>query len=130
MKAIHIPADPAEPITLREVGDLSTWQGMDSLFPGSITERVRFGRADERNRVVPFTDGDAMVVMLVDENGLIYNLPPNPRATTLYRSGVHDGLIVGDAYLVLQRVSDDDEFWSEPQGAHAEPDFWAEVCDG
>lgn len=47
-----------------------------------------------------------MVVMLVDESGLIQNKPLNACASWLYGADQHGSFIVGDVLLGIQRGSD------------------------
>ena len=47
-----------------------------------------------------------MVVMLVDESGLIQNKPLNACASWLYGADQHGSFIVGDVLLGMQRGSD------------------------
>src|SRR6478735_1068621 len=101
MKAVKIPADGDIEVT--DIPD----SGRGMFGEDSLTERVRFGIPNTKQM---YTLGDTLkrtprkwVVMLVDEDGVSNGLPPNPAATLLYRGGRHQGVIFGDAYLVLEK---------------------------
>ena len=126
MKAVKIPVHGEIEVTT--VPD----DGKGLFGEGSLTERVRFG-IPSTNQM--YTLGDRVkrsrmkwVVMLVDEDGIHGGLGPNERATVLYRGGRHQGVIFGDAYLVLE----EEDFmrerkWSDILAPYDQPAFWSVV---
>lgn len=126
MKAVKIPANGDIEIT--DIPD----SGRGMFGEDTLTERVRFGIPGTNQM---YTLGDRLkrtpkrwVVMLVDENGLHRGLPPNPAATYLYRGGRHQGVIFGDAYLVLEREDwMREQEWSSIAPPYDQPAFWSAV---
>jgi hypothetical protein len=49
-----------------------------------------------------FSTPDTKVIFVVDEEGLLKELPLNTRASLLYGSHVHQQPIVGDAYVLFE----------------------------
>jgi hypothetical protein len=129
MKAIKVPVEGD--ITLVDIPEHEDHSDLGRALFGydTIVEHVRFGRLVDNVPTV-YTAEDRMVVMLVNEDGHAQGEHINPKATALYRSGVHDGVIVGDAYLVMERrdmmLGD---IWSDIEQPYATPDFWMEVVD-
>ena len=129
MKAIKVPVEGD--ITLVDIPDAEDYAELGRALFGydALVERVRFGRLVDNVPTVYWSD-DRMVVMLVNENGHREGEHLNPKATLLYRSGVHDGVIVGDAYLVMeQRDMMLGDIWCDIEQPFATPDFWMEVVD-
>lgn len=110
-----------DPETLKSYGKLC-----QVLFDGAYIERVHaaglygapvktltgqpywdqpsgFGR--ELNELLPT---DSALVMLVDEEGLLKGLPPNPLASLLYGTPLNGHVIRGSAYLVIEQQLFDD----------------------
>jgi len=129
MQAIKVPVEGD--ITLVDIGDAEDYSDLGLRLFGydAVVQRVRFG---QRAHIGPkvYMAEDRMVVMLVADNGAAEGDHVNPKASALYQSGVHDGRIFGDAYLVMERrdmmLGD---VWSDIEQPYATPDFWMEVVD-
>jgi len=102
MRAILIPADENERV--REV-DLpkGPWH---LAFKQYFEWFERVSTVPLRDR---FTDLDGDVVMVVDEEGRVYDRPYNRRASFLYAPGAehHRHYIAGDALLVGEGMTED-----------------------
>jgi hypothetical protein len=126
MKAVKIPV--TGDIEITDIPD----DGRGMFGEGALTERVRFGIPNTNQM---YTLGDKVkrtrmkwVVMLVDEEGALKRLEPNPRATALYRGGRHQGVIFGDVYLILEEEDWMQEpKWSDILAPYDQPAFWSAV---
>lgn len=94
-RMIHIPVE----------GDITEVEAEPRFFLKDMIEQIKtlplvnsFGETYEGGMMWP------RVVMLVDEEGLLKNLPHNPRANLFYPGG----LIVGDALFVGSLWDDED----------------------
>lgn len=89
MRGLLIPVDPAEPVRDIEAPDTYSEQlpFLREAMGGGWVEMVHTSRLQDtidRSK----TPRVEKIVMLVDEEGAVKNLPINPRATLLYAPGV------------------------------------------
>lgn len=90
MKALYIPCDVTEPITLIEVAGYAEMAKAIGR-PCRYIERVR-------TRLTQPHLGN--LVLVVDEDGLFHDWPDNPRANLLYSNGM--GMIKGPALMLRE----------------------------
>lgn len=89
-----IPSDPGIPCELKVIGN--GWHDMTKLVSGFITIA--------RNPAIPKLHCGCLMVMVVNEEGQLHQMPPNPRVQAYY-----DRQIVGDVFLVGEGLVPSDE---------------------
>lgn len=99
MKGILIPTNVFEPL---ELVDINSNDDLGKHLGNVYIERVVVGDYLTKRR---FTVDGTIVVMYVDDEGLIKGLVRNHRASILYGSPIHDHFIHGPALLVGESFS-------------------------
>ena len=89
MKTILIKAD--QTVSIKEISGFADLRDYYKGFP----ETVNPCRLDR-----PFC-------MMVDDAGLLHGLPINPFASWLYQADIHGSPIVGDVFLMKQKMGPD-----------------------
>lgn len=124
MQAVLIPVE----------GEITTGHDIEfsELFGDTATEIVHFGIPRTRTMYLAGdedSDDVRWVVMLVDDEGVRRGRVPNPRATILYRGGRHQGVIFGDAYLVMEQDLGPEygRDLVDIEAPYDSPQFWQEV---
>lgn len=102
MRAIKIPAEASAP--LEEVDIPAGFPQMNIAILGSSDALIQEVYAKGLHVISEQTGHQT--ILLVDEEGLIKNLPLNKRASVLYGTHVHTHPIVGDAWVVSSTRED------------------------
>lgn len=105
MRTIKVPADNNEELSIVEVD--TVYPGLKELLNGWV-ERVG----------TQIREGNDRLCFVVNEEGILKNLPYNYRASQLYPGRIH-----GDAYFMLEGMVMQAEGYEEPDFKSLPDDF-------
>lgn len=115
LTGLLVPADKRKKIKLVTVKN--NWEAMTKAIGADYMERVR-------TSYMPELYCGCTLSMIVDETGVLKNLPPNERATLYYPNGPFG--IRGDVILFAEGpVQQPDDSWPEPD-FFSLPDYLAD----